>query len=70
MKTSYLLKQSNYIFFRTAIEAKILFELCLNKKQALTGGKSLACEDKCRKKIVSDIGAAKPIGAASKQERC
>ncbi|QSI04804.1 RHS repeat-associated core domain-containing protein [Treponema pedis] len=51
MKTSYLLKQSNYIFFRTAIEAKILFELCLNKKQALTGGKSLACEDKCSKKI-------------------
>ncbi|WP_051297478.1 hypothetical protein [Treponema pedis] len=51
MKTSYLLTQSNYIFFRTAIESKILFAVCLSKKQALTGGKSLACEDKCSKKI-------------------
>ncbi|WP_192815176.1 hypothetical protein [Treponema pedis] len=51
MKTSYLLKQSNYIFFRTAIESKILFAVCLSKKQALTGGKSLACEDKSSKKI-------------------
>ncbi|WP_253685074.1 MULTISPECIES: RHS repeat domain-containing protein [unclassified Treponema] len=36
---------------RTAIEAKILFAVCVIKKQALTGGKSLACEDKCGKKI-------------------
>ena len=36
---------------RTAIEAKILFAVCLSKKQALTGGKSLAREDKCSKKI-------------------
>ena len=43
--------QSNYLLFRTAIEAKILFAVCLNKKQALTGGKSLACEDKCGKPI-------------------
>ncbi|UTC75805.1 RHS repeat-associated core domain-containing protein [Treponema sp. OMZ 792] len=40
----------NYLF-RTAIEAEILFAVCLNKKQALTGGKSLACEDKYSKKI-------------------
>nr|WP_305879933.1 MULTISPECIES: RHS repeat-associated core domain-containing protein [unclassified Treponema] len=37
--------------FRTAIEAEILFAVCVIKKQALTGGKSLACEDKCSKKI-------------------
>ena len=36
---------------RTAIEAKILFAVCLSKKQALTGGKSLASKDKCSKKI-------------------
>ena len=42
---------NSIISFRTAIEAKILFAVCLNKKQALTGGKSLACEDKYSKKI-------------------
>ena len=42
--------QPNYLT-RTAIEAKILFAVCLSKKQALTGGKSLAREDKCSKKI-------------------
>ena len=47
---------------RTAIEAlhavrqsrtssQILFAVCLSKKQALTGGKRLAREDKCSKKI-------------------
>ena len=52
MKTSYLFKQPNYLTSsRTAIEAEILFAVCLGKKQALTGGKSLACEDKCSKKI-------------------
>nr|WP_029410577.1 hypothetical protein [Treponema pedis] len=51
MKTNYLLKQLNYLTSRTAIEAEILFAVCLSKKQALTGGKSLACEDKCSKKI-------------------
>lgn len=50
MKTSYLFKQPNHPP-RTAIEAEILFAVCLNKKQALTGGKSLAREDKCSKKI-------------------
>ena len=50
MKNNYLLKQLNY-FTRTAIEAEILFAVCLIKKQALTGGKSLAREDKCSKKI-------------------
>ena len=45
---------------RTAIEAEILFAVCVIEKQALTGGKSLACEDKC----------SKSIGAASKQARC
>ncbi|WP_029410354.1 hypothetical protein [Treponema pedis] len=61
MKTMCLLKKSNYLF-RTAIEAvhavrqsrtssPILFAVCLSKKQALTGGKSLACEDKSSKKI-------------------
>ena len=50
MKTSYLFKQPNHPP-RTAIEAEILFAVCLSKKQALTGGKSLACEDKCSKKI-------------------
>ncbi|MGF7110076.1 hypothetical protein J2Z29_002649 [Treponema pedis] len=61
MKTRCLLKKSNYLFW-TAIEAvhavrqsrtssPILFAVCLSKKQALTGGKSLACEDKSSKKI-------------------
>ena len=43
--------QFNNFLPRTAIEAEILFAVCLSKKQALTGGKSLACEDKCSKKI-------------------
>ena len=52
MKTKlYLYLQPNYLFSRTAIEAEILFAVCLSKKQALTGGKSLACEDKYSKKI-------------------
>ncbi|MGI5064189.1 hypothetical protein E4N90_04190 [Treponema denticola] len=52
MKTKlYLYLQLNSLFYRTAIEAKILFAVCLSKKQALTRGKSLACEDKCSKKI-------------------
>ena len=52
MKTKlYIYSQSNHLLFRTAIEAEILFAVCLSKKQALTGGKSLACEDKCSKKI-------------------
>ncbi|TWI71697.1 hypothetical protein, partial [Treponema putidum] len=52
MKTKlYLYLQPNYLFSRTAIEAEILFAVCLSKKQALTGGKSLAREDKCSKKI-------------------
>ena len=46
----YFYSQPNYLT-RTVIEAKILFAVCLNKKQALTGGKSLACEDKYSKKI-------------------
>ena len=51
MKTKlYIYSQSNYLS-RTAIEAKILFAVCLSKKRALTRGKSLACEDKCSKKI-------------------
>ncbi|EMB24775.1 RHS repeat-associated core domain-containing protein [Treponema denticola OTK] len=51
MKTKlYIYSQSNYLS-RTAIEAKILFAVCLSKKQALTGGKSLASKDKCSKKI-------------------
>ena len=58
----YYCKYFNYLLFRTAIEvlhavrqsrtySQILFAVCLNKKQALTGGKSLACEDKSSKKI-------------------
>ena len=55
MKTSpYFYLQPNSLFYRTAIEAKILFAVCLSKKQALTGGKSLAREDKCSKKIVAE----------------
>ena len=51
MKTKlYFYSQPNYLT-RTAIEAKILFAVCLSKKQALTGGKSLASKDKCSKKI-------------------
>ena len=42
--------QPSYLI-RTAIEAEILFAVCVIEKQALTGGKSLACEDKCSKKI-------------------
>ena len=52
----YIYLQPNYLHW-TAIEvlhavrqsrtsSQILFVVCLNKKQALTGGKSLACEDK------------------------
>ncbi len=52
MKTKlYLYSHSNYLTPRTAIESKILFAVCISKKQALIGGKSLACEDKCSKKI-------------------
>ncbi|QOW61919.1 hypothetical protein [Treponema pedis] len=59
MKTKLCIySQLNYLTFRTAMEAKILFAVCVIKKQALTGGKSLACEDKCSKKITSDIAAA------------
>ena len=47
----YIYSPPNYLTSRTAIEAEILFAVCLSKKQALTGGKSLACEDKCSKKI-------------------
>ena len=47
----YIYSPPNYLTLRTAIEAEILFAVCLSKKQALTGGKSLACEDKCSKKI-------------------
>lgn len=43
--------QPNYLTSRTAIEAEILFTVCLSKKQALTGGKILAFKDKCSKKI-------------------
>ena len=51
MKTKLCIySQPNYLS-RTAIEAEILFAVCVIKKQALTGGKSLACEDKCSKKI-------------------
>ena len=52
MKTKlYLYLQLNSLTSRTAIEAEILFAVCVIKKQALTGGKSLACEDKYSKKI-------------------
>ena len=55
MKTKRCLyPQPNHLLFRTAIEAEILFAVCLSKKQALTGGKSLAREDKCSKKIVAE----------------
>jgi len=58
----YIYSQPNYLTSRTAIEvlhavrqdqnsSQILFAVCVIKKQALTGGKSLACEDKCSKKI-------------------
>ena len=51
MKTKFCIcSQLNYLS-RTAIEAEILFAVCVIKKQALTGGKSLACEDKYSKKI-------------------
>jgi len=52
MKTKLCIySQPNYLTSRTAIEAETLFAVCLSKKQALTGEKSLACEDKCSKKI-------------------
>ena len=51
MKTKlYFYSQLNYLLFRTALEAEILFAVCLSKKQALTGGKIIACEDKCSRK--------------------
>ena len=51
MKNRNLLKQQDSLTSRTAIEAEILFAVCLIKKQALTGGKSLARENKYSKKI-------------------
>ena len=52
MKTKFFIyPQLNSLFSRTAIEAEILFAVRLSKKQALTGGKSLACEERCSKKI-------------------
>ncbi|EPF33661.1 hypothetical protein HMPREF9731_00847 [Treponema denticola SP23] len=50
MEISYCRVQPNYLS-RTAIEAEILFAVCVIEKQALTGGKILAREDKCSKKI-------------------
>ena len=62
MKTKFCIcSQFNYLT-QTAIEvlhavrqsrtsSQIIFAVCLSKKQALTGGKSLAREDKCSKKI-------------------
>ena len=51
MKTKLCIySQSNYLS-RTAIEAEILFAVCLIKKQALTGGTSLSRENKYSKKI-------------------
>ena len=57
----YIYSQLNYLT-RTTIEvlhavrqsrtsSQILFAVWLSKKQALTGGKSLACENKCGKPI-------------------
>ena len=52
MKTKFFIyPQLNSLFYRTAIEAEILFAVRLSKKQALTWGKSLACEERCSKKI-------------------
>ncbi|EMB34968.1 hypothetical protein HMPREF9726_00734 [Treponema denticola H-22] len=51
MEISYCRVQPNHLTSRTAIEAEILFAMRLSKKQALTGGKSLACEERCSKKI-------------------
>ncbi|MGI5095943.1 hypothetical protein E4N98_12485, partial [Treponema denticola] len=51
MKNRNLLKQQDSLTSRTAIEAEILFAVCVIKKQALTGGKSLARENKYSKKI-------------------
>ena len=42
----YIYSQPNYLTSRTAIETEILFAVWLSKKQALTGGKSLARENK------------------------
>ena len=51
MKTEpYFYSQPNYLT-RTEIEAEIFFAVWLSKKQALTGGKSLARENKCGKPI-------------------
>ena len=47
----YIYSPPNYLTLRTTIEAEILFAVCLGKKQALTGGKSLARENKYSKKI-------------------
>ena len=43
MEISYCRVQPNHLTSRTAIEAEILFAVRLSKKQALTGGKDLAC---------------------------
>jgi len=63
MKTKLCIySQPNYLTSQTAIEvlhavrqsrtsSQILFAVCVIKKQALTGGKSLAREDKCSKKV-------------------
>ena len=51
MKNRNLLKQQDSLTSRTAIEAEILFAVCVIKKQALTGGKILARENKYSKKI-------------------
>nr|WP_304665905.1 RHS repeat-associated core domain-containing protein [Treponema putidum] len=51
MKNRNLLKQQDSLTSRTAIEAEIFFAVCVIEKQALTGGKSLARENKCSKKI-------------------
>ena len=54
MKTKLCIySQSNYLS-RTAIEAEILFAVCLIKKQALTGGTSLSRENKYSKKIQAE----------------
>ena len=71
MKNRNLLKQQDSLTSRTAIEAEILFAVCVIKKQALTGGKSRVLPVKTNAaKRLERYWCSKPIGAASKQARC
>ncbi|MGF7108837.1 hypothetical protein [Treponema pedis] len=73
MKSNYLLKQVTYLI-RTAIEAEILFAVCLSKCGFWSGSVNACVKTPPEKahavKRLEQYWCSKPIDAASKQARC